>query len=104
MLVGLRSRRSKLEIHLEILKVIKNGTEKPTRIMYETNLLWKPFQGILSYLMSQSLVDEIDVSGSGDKRTNTAYRLTERGEVVLRYFEQAGWLLGLDKPETVKVY
>ncbi|MES0324359.1 MAG: winged helix-turn-helix domain-containing protein [Candidatus Bathyarchaeia archaeon] len=30
----MKNRRSKLEIYLDVLKVIKEGTTKPTRIMY----------------------------------------------------------------------
>jgi len=31
-------RRSRLEIYLEVLWIIKNGMKKPTSILYESNL------------------------------------------------------------------
>ena len=100
MLVGLKSRRSKLEILLDVLNAIKNGTEKPTRIMYEANLSWKLLNDTLSYLVSQDLVMELDMSDSRDKRTNKVYKITQKGEALTRYFHHAEQLLKLDEPVT----
>ena len=68
-MVDLKSRRSKLEILIDVLNAIKNGTEKPTRIMYKANLSWRLLNSTLSTLESQDLVEELDTSDSGDKRT-----------------------------------
>jgi len=57
-LVGLKQRRSRLELYLDVLKAIKNGKEKPTRIMYEANLSWTSLNSITSFLVSQDLVEE----------------------------------------------
>jgi predicted transcriptional regulator len=95
----LKSRRSKLEIYLDVLKVIKQGTNKPTRIMYGANLSWKLLQNILSSLVDQSLILEIDTSESRDKRTNTIYDITNKGESVIRYFERAKGLIEVDEPD-----
>ena len=54
------SRRSKLEIYLDVLSTIKGGTEKPTSIMYEANLSWRPLKKILAHMVSQTLIEEID--------------------------------------------
>ena len=94
-LVGLKGRRSRLELYLEVLRAIKNGTEKPTRIMYEANLSWMLLKDILSSLESQDLVEEIDVSGSRDRRSVRIYRITEKGGALLRYFHHAEQLLSL---------
>ena len=99
-MVGLKSRRSRLELYLEVLKAIKNGTEKPTRIMYEANLSWKLLNDILSSLESQELIEEIDMSDSRDKRTNKVYKITQKGEALTRYFHHAEQLLKLDEPVT----
>ena len=99
-MVGLKGRRSRLEIYLEVLGAIKNGTEKPTRIMYEANLSWRILNEVLSSLTFQDLVEEVDVSDSRDKRTNTVYRITEKGEALTRYFHHAEQLLNLDQPAT----
>lgn len=97
-MVGLKSKRSRLELYLEVLKAIKNGTEKPTRIMYEANLSWKLLNEVLSSLIFQDLVEEVDVSDSRDKRTDRIYRITRKGDALIRYFHHAEQLLNLDQP------
>ena len=79
-----------------MLEAIKNGREKPTRIMYEANLSWMSLKDILSSLVSQDLVEEIDVSESRDKRTNKVYRVTEKGNHLISYFHHAEQLLELE--------
>ena len=100
-MVGLKGRRSRLDLYLEVLGAIKNGTEKPTRIMYEANLSWRILNEVLSSLTVQDLVEEVDVSDSRDKRTNTVYRITGKGEALLRYFHHAEQLLNLDYSATI---
>jgi predicted transcriptional regulator len=82
------SRRSKLEIYINILEEIRNGVNIPTRIMYGANLSWKPLQQILKALVTQELIEE-SVAEEGDKRSKKAYRVTEKGVNVLRYFNKA---------------
>jgi predicted transcriptional regulator len=96
LLAGLKERRSSLELHLDVLEAIKNGREKPTRIMYEANLSWTALKDILSSLVSQDLVEEIDMTESRDKRTNKVYRVTEKGNHLIRYFHRAEQLLELE--------
>jgi len=76
-------KRSRLEIYLDILRVVSKGTSKPTRIMYRTNLSWKPLMGILESLLDQDLII------SDDQGSHTIYRITEKGKNVLGYFSQA---------------
>ncbi|MFB0558622.1 MAG: winged helix-turn-helix domain-containing protein [Candidatus Bathyarchaeia archaeon] len=90
-------RRSRLEIYLDVLWAIKKGTRKPTRIMYESNLSWKPLQGILKSMISQGLIDEIDASGDRDKRTSTIFELTPKGENIVNYFNQGKEYLRLEE-------
>ena len=94
----MKNRRSKLEIYLDVLKVIKEGTTKPTRIMYGANLSWKLLQDILNSMVNQDLIEEIDVSESRDKRTNKVYQVTTKGNSVIRYFDQAKGLIKVDEP------
>jgi len=93
------SRRSKLEIYLDVLGTIKRGTEKPTSIMYESNLSWKPLRRILAHMISQDLISEVDMTGvrGRDKRTSKCYKLTQKGENVIRYFMGARELLPLEE-------
>jgi predicted transcriptional regulator len=81
-------RRSKLEIYVEVLSIIKGGTSKPTRIMYDANLSWDHLHRVLTPMMSQGLIEEIDTTQERrrDKRTSSRYELTQKGENVLRYF------------------
>jgi predicted transcriptional regulator len=90
-------RRSKLEIMINVLNVIQDGETKPTRIMYGANLSWKICSEILDSLVSQELVEIIDISESTrkrDRRTNTVYKITPKGQNVLRYFHTAKTLMG----------
>jgi len=91
-------RRSKLEIYLDVLWIIKDGTDKPTRIMYGANLSWKPLQKILDSMVSQGLITEIESDeDSDDKRTTKIYKITQKGENTLRYFSRAKELLPLEE-------
>jgi len=86
-----------LEIYLDVLRVIKEGVHKPTRIMYGANLSWKPLQQVLQSLLDQGLIIEIDVSDGGDRRTTKHYEITQKGENVLRYFDRARRLIELEE-------
>ena len=77
------SKRSKLEIYLDILKVISKGTRKPTRIMYRTNLSWKPLMKVLDSLTAQGFIVE-------EKEGNhVLYSVTDKGKNILQYFSKA---------------
>ena len=88
-------RRSKLEIHLEILNSLKMGIRKPTRIMYNVNVSWKPLQQAFDNMLNQDLILEIDTSYGEDSRTSRIYELTSKGDSVLKYFWKAENMLGI---------
>ena len=90
-------RRSKLELYLDVLWAIKRGTIKPTRIMYEANLSWKPLQKILTSMIAQKLVEDVDASDNRDKRTNTIYKITQKGENIITYFSRAREYLEIEE-------
>lgn len=92
----MKQRRSRLEVHLDVLYTIRNGVKKPTRIMYGANLSWKPLQRVLGSLIHQDLVMEIEPLNPKDKRTSVCYDLTQKGENVLSYFNKARALLELE--------
>lgn len=81
-------RRSKLEITLDVLRAIAGGEEKPTRIMYKTNMSWEPCKAILESMMAQGCVVVEDTSDK-DRRSNKKYTITEKGMNVIRYFDVA---------------
>jgi predicted transcriptional regulator len=95
------NRRSKLEIYVDIMEEIRNGTILPTRIMYAANLSWKPLQQILKSLVTQELIEEC-IADEGDKRTKKAYRLTEKGLNVLHYFRKAKELVEKESPNQIR--
>ena len=84
-------RRSRLEICLEILRVVKKGVKKPTRIMYAVNVSWNPVIQILELLVSQGFISDIEVKG--DKRTTRHYMITQSGLKVLNYLDREKDLL-----------
>ncbi|MGD2200727.1 MAG: DUF4364 family protein [Candidatus Bathyarchaeota archaeon] len=87
-------RRSKLEIRLKILAAVKEGVDKPTRIMYAANMSWKPVQKVLSHLVEKGLVaEELNTESKQSKRL---YSITEKGEMVLEYFEKAKEMIPLE--------
>jgi len=98
----MKKRRSRLEVYLDVLWTIKNGTKKPTKIMYEANLSWKPLQRTLDSLMAQNLISEFDPKHLRDKRTNVCYNLTSKGENVIRYFKKAEDLLELETAPRIR--
>ena len=95
------NRRSKLEIYIDILEEIDDGVVIPTRIMYGANLSWKPLQQILKSLVSQELIVEYTTE-DGDRRTKKAYKLTDKGANVLRYFNKAKELVENERVPEIK--
>ena len=77
------SKRSRIEIYLDILQAIRKGVHKPTRIMYRTNLSWKPLMQVLNAMMEQDLI-VLEKQG-----THVVYKITEKGLNVLNYFNEA---------------
>ncbi len=75
-------RRSKLEMYVDILKVlVRHQPSKLTHIMYKANLNCRVLKQSLDFLIQQKL---IELRSLGKKRT--AYAITERGRTVLKYF------------------
>ena len=89
------NRRSKFEIYIDILTQIRSGINIPTRIMYSSNLSWKPLKQILLTLIKQGLIQDFQID-QGDKRTKTSYKITEKGDNVLRYFNRAKDLMEVE--------
>ena len=76
------SKRSRLEIYLDVLRVIGNGTDKATRIMYSSNLSWKPLKETLNFLIERNLIEARNV------RRSKRYYITAKGSRVLEYFKK----------------
>jgi predicted transcriptional regulator len=64
----------------DILAAVKGETEKPTRIMYRSNLSWSLCQELLRHLTGKGLVK---VVAQGKRKR---YELTPQGNAVLVSF------------------
>ena len=76
-------RRSKLEIHIEILRALAcHGKLKPTHITYKANVNCSALKECLDFLIDRNLVKELTVSKKKQKRR--FYAITELGLAALR--------------------
>ena len=81
-------RRSKLEMYIDILKVLaRHGPLKLTHVMYKANLNCSVLKQSLNFLIQQSLVED-QTSHKKRNRTRVVYAITERGRTVLKYFRE----------------
>jgi predicted transcriptional regulator len=81
------SRRSKLEIYIDILRVLAHyGPLKLTHIMYKSNVNCTVLKEFLDSLSQQNLVEEQVISKR--KRQKITYAITERGNTALNYFKE----------------
>jgi len=87
------TRRSKLDIQLEVLKAVRAGVDKPTRIMYASNISWNPVKKILDRLVDRGLLSVI--TDNGETRPKRRYQITEKGISVITYFEGAKELVDI---------
>ncbi len=86
-------RRTRLDICLDVLRALKKGVRKPTRIMYAVNISWSPLKQILTSMVSAEFISEIECKG--DKRTTRHYEITQSGLNVLDYWDKGNDLLKL---------
>ncbi|MEM3386899.1 MAG: winged helix-turn-helix domain-containing protein [Nitrososphaerales archaeon] len=73
-------RRSHLEIKMDILRIVKEGIEKPTQIMYKANISWAILQTHLRSLVENGFLAEFEF---GNRRR---YELTQKGFNILRAY------------------
>ncbi|MDQ1281210.1 MAG: 45 protein [Thermoproteota archaeon] len=86
-------RRSRLEIYFDILAVVNKGIDKPTRIMYKTNLSWMVLQDIFITLIDSGFIKE-------ETKMNTKrYYVTDKGKNALSYHLKS--MDGLSKVEEI---
>jgi len=87
-------RRSKLELHLDILRVLarQRGPLKLTHIMYKANVNCSALKQYLDFLIQQNLVEEQPLHKKRHK-TRIAYAITERGQTALKYFREVNSVL-----------
>ena len=77
-------RRSKLEMYVDILKVLAHrGPLKLTHIMYKSNVNCCVLKEYLEFLIKQGLIEERAVG-----KERVVYAVTQRGITVLKYFKE----------------
>ena len=86
-------RRSRLEIYFEVLEVIGREVDKPTQIMYKTNLSWIVLKEMFETLITGGFIRE------ENEKSSQRYYVTEKGENALNYHRKS--LEGLVKVEPI---
>ena len=76
-------RRSSFQMAIDVLTVIAEGENKPTRIMYGSNLSWTALKSKLDLLVSKGYVDEEFISN-----INIQYSINSKGIEVLHYYRR----------------
>ena len=79
-------RRSRLDICLDVLRVLKKGVKKPTRIMYAVNISWRPLQKILEAMVSGGFISKS--KAKGNRQSKHYYEITQSGLNVLNYLDK----------------
>jgi len=76
------TRRSQMEIYIDILKAVAEGRQKPTHIMYRSNLCWERLKKQLDFLVKGGLLDKTAVKGTA------TFSLTSKGKDLLGYHKK----------------
>ena len=82
------TRRSELEIKMDVLQVVSQGIDRPTQIMYKANLSWVALQENLKSLVQRAFLREESL---GSRRR---YELTQSGFEILRTFKKVVETMG----------
>ncbi len=77
------TRRSSFQIAVDVLTVIGEGEQRPTRIMYASNLSWNSLRGTLDILVGKGYVDEMFLN-----QKQKRYSITTKGQDVLGYYNR----------------
>lgn len=85
--------RSKLEIYFDVLAVVNRGIDKPTRIMYKTNLSWTVLQAAFKTLIDSGFLKE------EMRMKSKRYCVTDKGKNALSYHLKS--LDGLSKVDEI---
>ena len=84
------ARRTQHEIRMDMHKVIKEGAEKPTQIMYKANLSWVALQTHLTQMIERGLLKWVT------EGTRKRYELTLKGSSVMYAYQKIREEVGED--------
>jgi len=92
-------RRSKMEIHLDVLRTLaQKGPLKLTHIMYKSNVNCCVLKEYLDFLIQNDLVEEKII-----KKERIVYKVTEKALSVLKYFRELQIMLPIDEENKEKI-
>ena len=92
-------RRSKLEMHLDILITLaQKGPLKLTHLMYKANVNCSVLKEYLDFLTENGHVEEKIM-----KKQRIVYRITEKGLSTLKSFQELQYLLPTNQEEYNKI-
>jgi predicted transcriptional regulator len=81
-------RRSKMEMYIDILRVLaQHGPLKLTHVMYKANVNCSVLKENLDFLIAQNLIEE-QVTVKRRNKTKISYAITDKGRTVIRYFNE----------------
>ena len=76
------NRRSGLEISMDMLSTVKDGSERPTQIMYRANLSWRALQTHFKALVEGGMIKWVE---NGHRKR---YEITDKGRAVLESYSK----------------
>ena len=77
-------KRNKTQMYIDVLRAVKDGLKKPTRIMYRSNLSWRPLKNILDELATLGLVERKTVNPQNGYRKRAIYMITKKGAKIVQ--------------------
>jgi predicted transcriptional regulator len=89
----MNQRRSNIEIISEMLRIGAGGAGK-TEIMYSANMSYRQLQKYLKFMMSQGLIDQIEIGNP-----SITFIVTEKGHGLRRSIETVLEVLRFTIPE-----
>jgi len=95
-------RRSKLEIFLDVLSVIKSERKNSTQIRYGANLSWKMLQRTLKSMVDQGLIRDVYTRDGQGNLTIKTYEITHKGENFAEYFKKAEELIKISNDVNIQ--
>jgi predicted transcriptional regulator len=96
-----KMRRSKMEMYIDILKVLaQNGPLKLTHVMYKANVNCSVLKQNLDFLIKQNLIEE-QITIKKRNKTKISYAITEKGRTVIRYFNEVNIALQITEEKSI---
>ena len=96
-------RRSKMEMYIDILKVmVQNGPMKLTHVMYKANVNCSVLKQNLDFMIEQNLIEE-QVTVKRRNQTKVRYAITEKGRTVVKYFNEVDKALHITSENNIPV-